>query len=404
MSFARIVLCVIIYEYLVKGYWFMKDTSNKVLSVILIAIIIILLLILIKGIFTPAGESITDFLPFKSKEEEETIYNSINEIAAKINGEIEKGAEGEISLMVSTNVSSEELKDVYYMIDSMVGTIKSITTYENGEENYRKVVFDYEKADSMYVYESIVENKEIPADKYRAKQMESVCKSFLNENIKPAMSDYEKELCIHDYIVENTIYGFSLSHDDSEFNAYGALVNGRAVCSGYAAAMNLLLRCAGVESKIVIGDATDIYSKDSKTEKHAWNQVKVDGIWYNMDATWDDPVGAGEDRITHQYFNVKDDILDDTHTWKTENAEKCDSMKANYYLYNNSYVSDASSLELYITNAYNINGKGNIECALNNLDINDDNLQFIFQLPGVESVKYSVTGSSEYSILSVYIN
>ncbi|MBP3719152.1 MAG: hypothetical protein J6I58_06485 [Eubacterium sp.] len=382
----------------------MKDTSNKVLSVILIAIIIILLIILIKGIFTPAGESITDFLPFKSKGEEETIYNSINEIAAKINGEIEKGTEGEISLMVSTNVSSEELKDVYYMIDSMVGTIKSITTYENGEENYRKVVFDYEKADSMYVYESIVENKEIPADKSRAKQMESICKSFLNENIKPGMSDYEKELCIHDYIVENTVYGFSLSHDDSEFNAYGALVNGRAVCSGYAAAMNLLLRCAGVESKIVIGDATDIYSKDSKTEKHAWNQVKVDGIWYNMDATWDDPVGAGEDRITHQYFNVKDDILDDTHTWKTENAEKCDSMKANYYLYNNSYISDASSLELYITNAYNINGKGNIECALNNLDINDDNLQFIFQLSGVESVKYSVTGSSEYSILSVYIN
>lgn len=382
----------------------MKDTSNKILSVILIAIIIILLLILVKGIFTPAGESITDFLPFKSKEKEDKIYNSIDEIAAKINEEIEKGTDGEISLMVSTAVSKEELKDIYYVTDSMVGTVKSITTYESAEEDHRKVTFDFEKADSMYVYESIVEHKEIPADRVNAKKMESVCRTFLSENIKPGMSDYEKELCIHDYIVENTVYGFSLSHDDSEFNAYGVLVNGRAVCSGYAAAMNLLLRCAGVDSKIVIGDATDIYSKDSKTEKHAWNQVKIDGVWYNMDATWDDPVGAGEDRVTHQYFNVKDDILDDTHTWKPENAEKCDSMKANYYLYNNSYISDASSLELYITNTYNINGKGNIECALNNLDINDDTLQFIFRLSGVESVKYSVNGSSEYSILSVYIN
>ena len=114
----------------------------------------------------------------------------------------------------------------------------------------------------------------------------------------------------------------------------------------------------------------------------------------------DAPVGMP----ARDYFNVKDDILDDTHTWKPENAEKCDSMKANYYLYNNSYISDTSSLELYITNTYNINGKGNIECALNNLDINDDTLQFIFQLSGVESVKYSVNGSSEYSILSVYIN
>ena len=69
------------------------------------------------------------------------------------------------------------------------------------------------------------------------------------------------------------------------------------------------------------------------------------------------------------------------------------------------YSPDVDSDEiLYITNTYNINGKGNIECALNNLDINDDTLQFIFRLEGVESVKYSVNGSSEYSILSVYIN
>ena len=79
-------------------------------------------------------------------------------------------------------------------------------------------------------------------------------------------------------------------------------------------------------------------------------------------------------------------------------------MQANYYYMKGAYISDTTTLENYIGNEIQAQGAQDIEVALNGLTVNDDTLQFIFNYEGVNNISYSLTGASDYSILSVYIN
>ena len=96
--------------------------------------------------------------------------------------------------------------------------------------------------------------------------------------IDPNWSDVEKIVFIHDYIITHCKYDYYL--DDIHMDAYSCLVNGQAVCQGYALAFNLICSKVGVESEYV----------SSNTLAHAWNMVTVDGKHYFVDLTYDDPV------------------------------------------------------------------------------------------------------------------
>lgn len=108
-------------------------------------------------------------------------------------------------------------------------------------------------------------------------------------------SDYESVKAVHDYLIEHYDY------DDQYQNYldYEGYVNGTMVCQGYCMAAYLLLSEMDVPVRIVIGAAED-YEKDPD---HAWNVVKVDGQWYNMDVTWDDPGGK---KPKYTYFLKND--------------------------------------------------------------------------------------------------
>ena len=360
-------------------------------------------LILLPG----CGLSMDDFSldnPGFESSQEETLM-SFNDVVDKVNKEISDGTDGTIAFYVSEEVSDSELKNINYSIDTMKGNVTSITTYTSSIMNpgSRKVELLFERSDAMYAYDNIISGKEIPQEKTNAIELTSKCKIILSEIIMSAMSDYEKEIAIHDYIVNNCVYGSSDNHDDSEYTPYGVLVNGKAVCSGYASAMNLLLSCCGVEIRVVSGKAYSNNGESDELENHAWNQVKINGNWYNVDATWDDPVGDTE-TLSHEFFNVNDDILSDSHIWEKSKYEVCSSMSENYYVHTGSYISDIYSLESYLKTNLVAGINNEAECALNNFEVNDENLQFIFGIDGVETVGYSLSGNVKYNILKVYIN
>ena len=72
---------------------------------------------------------------------------------------------------------------------------------------------------------------------------------------------------------------------DRQHIAAGALIDGRAVCDGYAKAIKLLCDREGIPCVIVAGTAV----QSGNTDLHAWNCVQLeDGLWYALDATWDD--------------------------------------------------------------------------------------------------------------------
>jgi len=107
---------------------------------------------------------------------------------------------------------------------------------------------------------------------------------------------------VHDYLVDNVEYDTSLSKPNI-YNLYGALVNRIAVCEGYARAFKYMMDELEIPCVLVIGKGTN---SQGQTENHAWNYVQVNGAWYAVDATWDDPVVSGGGRVSeasrYKYF------------------------------------------------------------------------------------------------------
>lgn len=122
-------------------------------------------------------------------------------------------------------------------------------------------------------------------------------------------SDYERALALHDWLVTHTAYDTSYTHYGSE----GVLFHGTGVCNAYTLTYSRLLSAVGVSSITVSGTATNRNSGNSGG--HAWTLVKLDGVWYHVDTTWDDPIPDGRER--HTYFCLTDAQMAVDHTWDT---------------------------------------------------------------------------------------
>ena len=157
-------------------------------------------------------------------------------------------------------------------------------------------------------------------------------------------AEYEKELFVHDALINRCRYADSSKHDGT---AYGALILGKARCQGYANALCLGLRCMGVECAVVTGTATNA----SGTESHAWNLMKIDGTWTLTDATWNDPIGR--DTKLYAYFNVTDAMMSKNHTqddaFDRYDLPQCTSLKQNFCTKNGRYVKSAEDVKKAVT-------------------------------------------------------
>ena len=148
-------------------------------------------------------------------------------------------------------------------------------------------------------------------------KFEAAADSVLS-GITPDMTEYEKELYLHDALAGMVTYNESTN----AHNAYGALVDGVAVCEGYAEALQYLLHRAGICSYVVTGTGNG--------GAHAWNMVRIDGAYYHVDLTWND---QGEN-IYRAYFNITDAQILEDHTIDTfaYSLPKCTATEANYFL------------------------------------------------------------------------
>ncbi len=135
--------------------------------------------------------------------------------------------------------------------------------------------------------------------------------------IKPGMSDYKKVKKIHDFIVNHVTYTL-VDEGRKENTAYSALFSKESACYGYSMLAYIMLQHAGIESHIVTGKAiTD--PDDKNPVGHAWNLVKVDGHWYHMDVTFDDPIGPSDDQKPfYDYFLISDKEIKKNHFWSKE--------------------------------------------------------------------------------------
>jgi len=177
-----------------------------------------------------------------------------------------------------------------------------------------------------------------PAERVSALRAETDLKAeeLAGRLIKPGMSEYEKVLAVHDYLIKNSIYDRANADKDSvppeEHEAYGVIVDGIGVCDSYAKAVKLLLDKAGVRCILVEGTGAEA---PGQSADHAWNIVRIDGEYYHVDATWDDvPEERGSDAVAYHYLNLNDEELQKTHIWDRSKYPACTGTKYNYYVYN----------------------------------------------------------------------
>lgn len=254
-------------------------------------------------------------------------------------------------------------------------------------------------------------------DEASAQRMQAVADRFINA-IPAGSSDWEKALYLHDALVRHVTY----TECETDQTAYAALVDGKAVCMGYAMAYEYLLNRAGVECDTVVGYADEFSAAFDgsllQDDQHAWSIVtfREGGTEksYFVDTTWDD-LGLtddyAEEYISHRWFCVTlDDIrkegrvvVDEIYDLSKWNFS---DNTLNYYVYTDAFIESydfddvaeifykqklegknqlslrVADLEVYYDLKYDMQDNGGLQRLLDILDEETFNYNFTYDYSG----------------------
>lgn len=156
----------------------------------------------------------------------------------------------------------------YWSSDNVVTSIEDIT-YFSSSEKYPTELAAIEKA-----------AKEIIA------------------KIPKGAGHYETVKAVHDQIILQTQYSTT---NGQVRTPYGSLVGGYSLCEGYLRTFQYVMQKLGYDVILVCGSV--------ENDGHMWNMIKLDGDWYHIDVTFDDPTGIGSDNIDYNYFLITDEQI-----------------------------------------------------------------------------------------------
>ena len=226
-------------------------------------------------------------------------------------------------------------------IDGLAEKINKVVTayfYDNPEYYYVSNEYVIAIKDfKIFKYADIEFNYLVNIEKelsIKNQELELAIETILNKVIKPGMSDFHKEVAIHDELIKRIRY-----YEYQDINnipaikhtAYGALVDNEAVCDGYSKAFKMLLERVGIDSIILAGEANNV--------AHAWNIVELDGEYYHVDVTSDKIQEKNSRYASHIYFNMTDSQIQKTHIISRNYIyPECISKQKYYYTINNYYI------------------------------------------------------------------
>ena len=213
---------------------------------------------------------------------------------------------------IRMEVQEEDLKDVFTAV-----------LYDNPDMFWVDYEYDY-----MVYSDSVAFSPKYRLTEDEVKTMQDSVNDKIDEiitEVNKLDSDYEKELYIHDYIIENTEYDISTLEKMGD-TVHSVLVSGKSICEGYARTVQILLDKLGIENYLVTGDT----ESDGEILPHMWNIVNIDGDNYHLDVTWDDL--NDEFDTVYFYFNVTDEYISRDHYKINPQNNNCNSTKSNYFV------------------------------------------------------------------------
>jgi hypothetical protein len=291
-----------------------------------------------------------------------------------------------------------------YVINNEFDGITNILA--DREANVKNVTATLALSNNYYVYQNIVNGAPIPEGMHSANMIAEALPGIAAEIFASAgESDYDKTLAVHNWLVANLDYDEFVDDLGEENGSFGALVNRRTMCQGYAEALALILKCyTSVEVEEVVGDARDISaisggdpaevppdgddeggatdtSVDGSTDRewvgHAWDVVNMDGNWYQVDATFDDPTGNPAGMLQHYYFGQNDTVMLADHRWDSAFYPVCESEDFYYFRRGGLFADDFEAFKTIVSGLVAEN-PAVLQVAGIDVTLDSDSIQFIF--------------------------
>lgn len=191
------------------------------------------------------------------------------------------------------NLSVSELQEIF---DKIVRT--------SPELFYVEKTLEYSYSDTTGYVQTMIPKYSISgSDLTSAKSTYRSFISGITSGVKSSWSELEKALYLHDELA------LRLKYDTKIDDVYTAAKNGKGNCTAYTLAYIAACKNVGLSCDIAV----------SESMQHIWNVVKINGNWYHVDVTWDDPTSDLYGRVCHNNFLLSDSAISSTHTdWKSD--------------------------------------------------------------------------------------
>ncbi len=306
-----------------QGGFIMKTKTNKMIAVVISLLMILNISFILKVEMFKETKVHSETISFDDK-----VINELIKLETRINVSEYKLTTAEAMAKFWQVISDNPRLFFVKLVNNTIAC--SYFLDENGNKNANNLILTYEADVTLEKVQEQLNQFDLEASKILSK-------------VKPEMKDYEKVMIVHDYMVLS--YGYDIY--TGGITAYDMIVNKIGVCQAYASAFKHFMDTLGIESTIVTSGAMN----------HAWNMVKIDGEWYHVDITWDDPMPDLVGRINHNYLLLSDEkmIASNYHSWDAK-------YQATSTKYDNFFWRNVNS-EIYIeeNNWYYLNSKGSFE-------------------------------------------
>lgn len=308
-----------------------------------------------------------------------------------------------MNVMCMDQMNAQYAKVSQFIDDERARQAKEAEQENTYREDGFKVMDQYEIRSTTDISDAYL-NNDPSALSDEDQETYDMAKSVLDKVIKDGMSDYEKELAIYDWMVENIGQGSGHviampGQNTQAFTPHDVLSSHSAVCVGYATTFRLLANMVGLEVHIVHNDY------------HSWDMVKLDdGEWYQLDI-YSDVNGA-----KYRNFNMTDEMARNGHEWDGSALPEAKGTKYSYAVQNAVAAKDLFEVPAKVREAFNQKSSslyfkfpekpGDKELALADQMISLMQ-QAMYSIPGAESEDLSAAwiadGEDNY-VLAVYIN
>lgn len=313
------------------------------------------------------------------------------------------GMNGYLMSQMNQQLSASETV-TQFVADERARQAKEAEQESTYQEDGYKVMEQYEIISTTQISDAYKNGDPSGLDE-EDKKTYDMASAVLDEIIKDGMSDYEKELAIYDWMVDNIGQGrgqvISLPGQSNEaYTPYMVLSSGGAVCVGYATTFRLLANMVGLDVHIVHNDY------------HSWDMVKLDdGEWYQLDV-YSDVNGA-----RYRNFNMTDEMARNGHDWDGSSLPEAKGTKYSYAAQNAVAVKDLFEIPEKLRAAFEKKESTSLyfkfpamltdaEIALANQMISAIQ-QAMYSLPGADTMDIMASwvddGEGKY-VMAVYIN